>query len=167
MDEVDSRQWTAVERLYRQEIRMLQAGDYQQWLGLLANDVRYRAPVVRVVDHRDDDVGKPGDLAYYDEDRTSLELRVNKLASAMAWTEIPPSRLRYFIQLTDLSVDDIDFTAVSNFLVIQTRHEASEHFFYGERTDRLRPDSDTFVIAERNIVLDRVRLPSENLSLFF
>lgn len=156
-----------VERLYNREARLLQAGRYPEWLEMLTEDVRYRAPVVRVLDHRDEVVAGPSDLAYYDEDRESLQLRVNKLASTMAWTEYPPSRLRYFFQVTEVERDGSDLVATSNFLIFQTRHESHENVFYGERTDRLREVDGELAIADRLIVLDRARLPSENLSLFF
>lgn len=164
---VDDATWREIEHLYRREVGLLQAGDYVGWLDLLTDDIRYRAPVVRVVDRREDVVAQDGDLAYYDEDRRTLELRVNKLASTMAWTEYPPSRLRYFVQVTDASDDGDDVLATSNFLVYQTRHESHENVFYGERVDRLRRADSGLMIADRRIVLDRSRLPSENLSLFF
>jgi len=158
----------AIEQLYRREVLHLQSGRYREWLGLFSEDVRYRAPVVRVADNRDQVVAGPADLAYYDEDRESLELRVAKLASTMAWTEFPPSRLRYFIQVLEvIRSDEESVEANSNFLVFQTRHESHENVFYGERRDRLRQVGDDFLVAERTIVLDRGRLPSENLSLFF
>jgi 3-phenylpropionate/cinnamic acid dioxygenase small subunit len=167
MPGTDDALWREIEALYRREVRLLQAGEYRDWLGLLGPEMRYRAPVVRVADHRADAVAKDGELAYYDDDRTTLELRVEKLASTMAWTEYPPSRLRYFVQLLDVSHDSETVIAVSNFLVFQTRHESHENIFYGERTDRLRELDGGLVIVDRQVVLDRSRLPSENLSLFF
>lgn len=167
MPEADDGVWREIEQLYRRETRLLQAGEYRKWLELLADDIRYRAPVVGIVDHRSDVVAPRNALAYYDDDRESLELRVNKLASTMAWTEYPPSRLRYFVQLTDVECREADLRATSNFLVYQTRYESRENVFYGERSDRLRKIGGRLVVAEREVVLDRGRLPSENLSLFF
>ncbi|MBS1895525.1 MAG: aromatic-ring-hydroxylating dioxygenase subunit beta [Actinobacteria bacterium] len=167
MSVAEAETWTAVESLYRKEARLLQGGRYLDWLQLLTADIRYRAPVVRVLDHREDSVAGPSDLAYYDEDRESLELRVNKLASTMAWTEYPPSRLRYFFQVTEIASEGSELVATSNFLVFQTRHESHENTYYGERTDRLREVDGELAVADRVIVLDRARLPSENLSLFF
>lgn len=166
--DVDDGLWRSIERLYRREAGLLQAGRYEEWLTLFADEVRYRAPIVRVVDHRENVVAADGELSYYDDDRRTLELRVAKLASTMAWTEIPPSRLRYFVQLMDAhEEEDGAITATSNFLVFQTRHESNENVFYGERTDRLALPGGEPRITERRIVLDRSRLVSENLSVFF
>jgi 3-phenylpropionate/cinnamic acid dioxygenase small subunit len=158
--------WLTVERAYRREIRLLQAAEYREWLTLFAPEFRYRVPVVRSTDERSDMVAGEGELAYYDEDRTTMELRVDKLASAMAWTEIPPSRLRYFVQLLDVEVSDTPALAVSNILVFRARHETQENVFYGERTDRFVEVGGQLKIAERTVVLDRGRLAAENLSVF-
>lgn len=158
--------WATVERIYRHEIRVLQQGDYVTWLDFFAPEFRYRTPVVRNTDARADMVAPDGELAYYDEDRVTMELRVKKLASSMAWTEIPPSRLRYFVQLLDIEVTGTEFAAVSNVLLFRTRHEAQENVFYGERSDRFVPVHGAWKIADRTVVLDRGRLGAENMNVF-
>src|ERR1700743_219203 len=121
--------WSAVEGIYRKEIRVLP---------------------------------RP----YSDGDRTTMRLRAAKLASANAWTEVPPSRLRYFVQLLDIDVDGAAVVAVSNFLVFRTRNETQEATFYGERTDRFVDVDGQWRIADRVVVLDRARLGAENLNVF-
>jgi 3-phenylpropionate/cinnamic acid dioxygenase small subunit len=155
-----------VEGIYRREIRLLQRADYLGWLSFFAPEFRYRSPVIKNTDARADMVAGPRELAYYDEDRVTMELRAKKLASAHAWTEVPPSRLRYFTQLLDIDVAGTGVIAVSNFLVIRTRHEAQENLYYGERTDRFVDVGGQLKIAERTVVLDRARLAAENLNVF-
>jgi 3-phenylpropionate/cinnamic acid dioxygenase small subunit len=111
-------------------------------------------------------VARDGELAYYDEDRTTMELRVRKLASSRAWTEVPPSRIRYFVQLLDISSADSAVVAISNILVFRTCHESQENAFYGERIDRFVDVDGQLKIAERTVVLDKVRLAAENLTVF-
>ncbi|WP_433286286.1 aromatic-ring-hydroxylating dioxygenase subunit beta [Pseudonocardia sp. CA-142604] len=158
--------WPAVERIYRREVRLLQRADYLEWLSFFAPEFRYRAPVVRSTDARADMVALDGELAYYDEDRTTMELRAKKLASSRAWTEVPPPRLRYFVQLLDISSADSAVVAISNILVFRTCHESQENVFYGERIDRFVDVDGQLKIAERTVVLDRVRLAAENLTVF-
>jgi 3-phenylpropionate/cinnamic acid dioxygenase small subunit len=158
--------WPAVERIYRREIRLLQEADYLEWLSFFAPEFRYRAPVVGSTDARAEMVARNGELAYYDEDRTTMELRVKKLASSRAWTEVPPSRLRYFVQLLDISGADPTVVATSNFLVFRTCHESQENVFYGERIDRFIDINGQLKIAERTVVLDKVRLAAEHLNVF-
>jgi 3-phenylpropionate/cinnamic acid dioxygenase small subunit len=166
-DSRDARElWHAVEHLYRREIRLLQRADYVEWLSFFAPEFRYRTPVVMNTDARQDMVARDGELAYYDEDRVTMELRAKKLASANAWTEIPPSRLRYFVQLLDVTQAGAEVLAVSNFLLIRTRHETQENLYYGERADRFVAVGGELKIAERTVVLDRGRLAAENLNVF-
>lgn len=160
--------WSMIEDLYRREVLLLQSGRYEEWLSVFTEDVRYRAPVVRVADNREDVVAKEGDLAYYDEDLETLRLRAEKLASAMAWTEYPPSRLRYFVQVLEVEpVEGEEMLVRSNFLVYQTRLDDREHTFFGERLDRVKSVEGGWKVAARRIELDRSRMASENLSIFF
>lgn len=158
--------WPIIERGYRREIRLLQQADYLTWLDQFAPEFRYRTPVVRNTDARADMVARDGELGYYDEDRTTMELRAHKLASTMAWTEIPPSRLRYFTQLLDVWAEASTVVAVSNILVFRTRHESQENVFYGERTDTFAEFDGEWKITDRRVVLDRGRLGAENLNIF-
>ncbi|WP_326565283.1 aromatic-ring-hydroxylating dioxygenase subunit beta [Amycolatopsis rhabdoformis] len=157
---------STVDEIYRREIRVLQKSAYLDWLAFFAPEFRYRMPVVKNTDARADMIARDGELAYYDEDRTTMELRVRKLASSHAWTEIPPSRLRYFVQVLDLTVGEGGFEVVSNILVFRTRNEDQEHTYYGERTDRFVEVAGEWKIAERVVVLDRARLAAENMNIF-
>lgn len=164
---LDTRELRAtVEDLYRQEIRLLQNSRYLDWLSFFAPEFRYRMPVVKNTDARADMIAQDGELAYYDEDRTTMELRARKLASSNAWTEVPTSRVRYFVQVLDLSIEGAEVVAVSNVLVFRTRNESQEHTYYGERTDRLIEVGGEWKIAERLVVLDRARLAAENMNIF-
>ncbi len=162
----DGSPWSQIEWLYRREAMLLQSGQYATWLRLFAPEVAYRAPVVRVADHRSETVAGPHDLAYFDEDFNTLTLRVRKFASTMAWTEYPPSRTRYFFMVLEVQEDGSTVAANSNFLVYQTRHDSHEHQFFGERRDVMRRTDDGFLIVKREIILDRSRLGSENISIF-
>lgn len=164
--EADDAVRRSIEALYRREMRLLQDGRYEQWLGLFADEFRYRMPVVRMTDTRADMVAPDGELGYYDEDRSTMELRVRKFASRMAWTETPPSRLRYFVQLMEVESSGDEIRATSNFLVFRTRHESNENVFYGERVDYLVRQAGELRVRDRQAVVDRSRLAAENLSVF-
>lgn len=160
--------WTTVEAFYRRECVLLQAGRYREWVALFAPDVRYRAPVVRVADTREGMVAREDELAYYDDDHETLTLRAEKMSLTLSWTEFPPSRVRYFIQPLDIvALAAAEVQVTSNFLAYQTRLDHREHLFFGERTDVMRLDGPSPLVARRRIVLDRSRLASENVSLFF
>lgn len=157
-----------IDSLYRREMRLLQDGRYEEWLGFFTDDVRYHVPVVMVRENREEMVARDDELAYYDETLQTLTLRVKKLSHEMAWTEVPPSRTRYFLQIMDVEPgDEEEVFVTSNLLIYQTRHDNEENFFFGERLDRMRLVEGAWKVAHRRVVLDRSRLGAENISVFF
>src|SRR6478609_6794185 len=77
-----------------EEAALLDAADYQGWLDLITEDIRYVMPV-RVTTAR----GAPASngMGHFDEDMYALRKRVQRLATDHAWTEDPPSRTRHFV----------------------------------------------------------------------
>src|SRR5688500_10827302 len=112
-----------VQELQAREIRLLQAGRYEEWLGLFTDDLHYWMPIVPVRDTRKETEPDRHALAYFDDTLETLRLRVKRTSSRLAWTEIPPSRVRYFLQISDLTQGPSAGHAlvVSNLLVYQTR----------------------------------------------
>jgi 3-phenylpropionate/cinnamic acid dioxygenase small subunit len=71
------------------EAELLDQRRFREWLSLLADEVRYRMPVTVTTMRRTDHVSLGG-MAHFDEDRYSLEKRVERLEGDHAWTEDPP-----------------------------------------------------------------------------
>src|SRR5579859_1587271 len=88
-----------VEQFLYAEAALLDARKYREWLGLVADDIHYWMPIRRTVTNSDleREFTKPGDMAYFDDDRELLEMRVRKLEAGSAWSEDPPSRSRHFV----------------------------------------------------------------------
>ena len=162
---IDTPLWSATENFYRLEVMLLQDRRYREWLTLMDPAISYRVPVTTSTMSglvtRDDELG------YYDEDAELLEARVAKLESKQSWVENPPSRLRYFVQLIDVSTnEDATVTARTNLLLLQYRWNMEQHFS-GERTDILVPHNDRFLVRHRRVVLDRQAMGNQGLSVFF
>lgn len=152
-----------------EEIGLLQAGRLTEWLGLLEPEIRYWMPIQYIADDRKDGESGPNDLAYYDDTYETLELRVKRALSRWAWTELPFSRVRYFLQPLTIKPNDGGTIAVlSNMLVYQTRLDREENWFVGQREDVIRIGQDgAFKVLSRKITVDRTVLPSKNLTVFF
>lgn len=148
------------------EAAALQAADYDTWLAMLAPDVRYRVPVVLVSENIRDTEAGPQELAHYDDDLETLKTRVARMRSRMAWTEIPPSRTRYFVDPLSIRAEGEDILVSSNFMVHQTRLQREENWYVGRRDDRLRRTDAGLLLAERVAVIDRTVLPGKNLTVF-
>jgi 3-phenylpropionate/cinnamic acid dioxygenase small subunit len=154
-----------VEEFYRTEIMLLQDHQYRRWLKLMDDSIVYRVPVTTST--IDGLIAAEDALGYYDEDWALLKARVDKLESKQSWVEQPPSRLRYFIQLLELSHQvDGTIAARSNLLLNQHRWNLDQQFT-GERRDILKPIAGGLRLKSRLVVLDRQAFTHQGLSVFF
>ncbi|MEV5835447.1 3-phenylpropionate/cinnamic acid dioxygenase subunit beta [Nocardia sp. NPDC052112] len=163
-----------VEQFLYREARLLDEWQWPHWLALFEDDVRYWCPLRTNRPRREiaKERSSYGELSHFDDDRHSLEVRVDRLGTGMAWSEEPPSRTRHLI--TNVVVDEVlatqptELAVTSNFLLYRTNSETSTDIWAGSRQDRLRRrDDGSFGIAGRTIVLDQAVLTSKNLSVMF
>ena len=159
-----------VEQFLYEEAALLDARRYRDWLGLIADDIHYWMPIRRTVTNGDleREFTKPGDMAFFDDDRELLEMRVKKLEAGSAWSEDPPSRSRHFVanvRITDVQGDEI--TCDVAFHLYRTRLESEVDSWVGRRTDVLRRAGGGFRIAKRHLYLDQTIIRSTNMSTLF
>jgi 3-phenylpropionate/cinnamic acid dioxygenase small subunit len=104
-----------------------------------------------------------------EETKDTLERRVARLDTGMAWAEDPPSRTRHII--TNIEVEATDsadqLRVYSNFVMYRNRSETDQDFYVGSREDVLRREGGQLRISSRKIVLDQNVLLAKNLSNFF
>jgi 3-phenylpropionate/cinnamic acid dioxygenase small subunit len=160
-----------IERALFDEAALLDAHDYAGWLATLTDDIVYWMPIreTRATAERDREFTAFGEGAYFDEDRRSLELRIEKHGTGYAWSEDPPSRTRHCVsnvRILDKRPDG-DVTVGSNLIVYRCRLDTDEDWWVGRRVDRLRKVDGRWKLARREIYLDQTVLTSKNLSTFF
>ena len=159
-----------VEQFLYYEADLLDCRRFEDWLALLADDLEYWMPVrsTRALGDEANEFAKPGESAFFDDDKTSMGERVRKLFTGYAWAEDPPSRTRHIVSNVRINAVDGETIDVGcNFIVYRSRLASDEDLWVGRREDRLRRDGETFVIARRHLYLDQVSLNSKNLSIFF
>jgi 3-phenylpropionate/cinnamic acid dioxygenase small subunit len=162
----DAQLYFEVRSFQAREAAALQAADYDTWLAMLAPDVRYWMPVVCVSDDASQTEASSRELAHYDDNLETLKIRVARMRSRMAWTEIPPSRVRYFVEPLSIRAEGDDVLVSSNFMIYQTRLQREENWYVGKRDDRLRRVGGQLLLADRRAVIDRTVLPGKNLTVF-
>ena len=156
---------------------------FHDWLQLLTDDIRYwmgsrtnRYPksskAIAILDpdrYVEDDFAKEDQLAIFDEDKSTLNARVARLDTGMAWAEDPPSRTRHLITNIELEPGDAEseLKVCSNFMVYRSRSETEQDFYIGARRDILRRVHGAWKIASRKITLDQNVLLAKNVSVFF
>jgi biphenyl 2,3-dioxygenase beta subunit len=160
-----------VEEFLYLEAELLDDRKLREWLELLTDDVRYWMPIRHNTAERPQDIAeelsKPGEGYYFDDNKKSLSLRVERVYSKSAWSELPPSRTRHLITNVRVKRDNgAELEVHSNFLVYRTRMESDKDVFVGTRQDILRRVNGGFKIARRTIVLDQAVLDAKNISVF-
>jgi|SRR6266508_1353955 3-phenylpropionate/cinnamic acid dioxygenase small subunit len=153
------------------EAELLDDRKLREWLDLLTDDVRYWMPIrhnpLERSEDLSDELAKPGEGYYFDDDKKSLRIRVERVYSKTAWAEIPPSRTRHLISNIRVKKDDgSEIEVHANFLVYRTRMETDQDIFVGMRQDVLRRINGGFKIAKRTIILDQAVLRAKNISVF-
>ena len=172
-----------VEQFLYREARLLDERRFNEWLQLLTDDVHYwmisrtnRYPksskAIAILDpdrYVEDDLTREDELAIFDEDKSTLDARVRRLDTGMAWAEDPPSRTRHLVSNIEVEPGDTesDLKVYSNFVVYRSRAETEEDFYVGARQDVLRRVESAWKIASRKIILDQNVLTAKNVSIFF
>ena len=154
------------EFLYR-EAELFDEWRLREWLAMLTDDVVYRVPVRIAKEKAEGESAVTGvstEMFHLDEDRDSLELRVERLETGFAWAEEPPSRIRHHV--SNVRVDDL--AVRSNVLVYRSRWDKPDYdILSGERRDVFRRDDGELKLASRLVILDSTSVPTLNLTFFF
>ena len=162
-----------IEQFLFYEGALLDERQLDEWLGLLADDIRYFMPIRRTLANRDRAKTFSGDhdIAYYDDSKPSMAQRVRKYKTSSAWAEEPASRTRHFVtnvRITPLETAG-EYEVASAFLVYRNRAEDQTDLFAGERIDGLRRVESPagYQLFNRLILLDQGMLMANNISFFF
>jgi 3-phenylpropionate/cinnamic acid dioxygenase small subunit len=175
---VDIQMWFEVQRFLTAEARLLDNRAFEQWLDLLAEDIRYWVPIrhTRMVSSKPGDrdivheLSRDFEPCILDERKPQLALRVARLhTTRQLWSENPPGRGRHLITNVEaLHTDDpAELAVTSNFLLVYARFDEQGSQFFGERQDVLRRTGDSFQIASRKVVLDSTVIWSPAITTFF
>lgn len=163
--------WYGVQQFYAREAHLLDDREFHQWLDLMTEDIFYWMPMRRnrLRKEMKQEITGPGELAYFEESKRSLQVRVARLDTGMAWAEDPPSRTRHIVSniMIDGSPGNTEIGVQSSMLVYRTALEKEIEFFVGYREDVLRDVGGEWKLAKRTIVLDEATLSEKNLSVFF
>jgi len=167
---VDDALLSRITRFYNKEARLLDAERFSDWYELLADDLFYWAPLQENRFRRD---RRPmidaGNMAFFDERKADIAVRIGRLNSNLVWTEDPPTRHVYIISNVEAFETSVagEFEAHSTFVQYRNRSEHDETTLVGRRRDVLRATEDGFVIARRLILLPQSILLTKNLTTFF
>ena len=165
-----------IEEFLYYEADLLDERRYEDWLALVAEDVRYWMPMRRnvKVDDIEREFTREGlDISWFDEGKETLTRRVRQIQTGIHWAEEPVSRISHMVsnvRLLEASptwADPVEVTVRCRFLIYRNRVETETDILVGKREDLLRRVDGQWQIARRKIVLDQNVLLTKNLTFFF
>src|SRR6202045_3497169 len=119
------------EFLYR-EADLLDERRYEEWLALVAEDVRYWMPMRRnvKVGEAEREFTRAGqDINWFDEGKETLTRRVNQILTGMHWAEEPVSRISpmasnvRLLEVNPSAAESAEVAVRCRFLVYRNRVE--------------------------------------------
>jgi ethylbenzene dioxygenase subunit beta len=160
-----------VEQFLFAEARLLDEERYQEWLALLTDDVHYRVPGVDYRRRRDfAGAARPDAMAYFDDTKDLLALRVQRLVDETAWSEDPPTRHLHLVSNIEVAPAGTpgELLVHSAFVNHRCQRDTDQAVAYGRREDILRRSDDGGLrIARRTVRLQHATLPAKNINTFF
>jgi len=165
-----------IEEFLYYEADLLDERRYEDWLALVAEDVRYWMPMRRnvKVDDIEREFTREGlDISWFDEGKETLTRRVRQIQTGVHWAEEPVSRISHMVsnvRLLEASpswADPVEVTVRCRFLIYRNRVETETDILVGKREDLLRRVDGQWQITRRKIVLDQNVLLTKNLTFFF
>ncbi len=165
-----------IEEFLYHEAELLDERRYEDWLGLLTEDVRYWMPMRRNVKfgELEREFTREGyDINWFDEGKDTLTRRVNQILTGAHWAEEPLSRIAHMvsnvqiIQASPSWSEPEEATAKCRFLIYRNRVETETDILVGKREDTLRRVNGQWRISHRKIILDQSVLLAKNLTFFF
>ena len=159
-----------VEQFLYHEASLLDARRFDEWLALCADDIHYWMPIRRTTTAREigNEFTQPGAMAFFDDDKRTLVMRVQRMKVGRAWAEDPPSRTRHLVSnVRVLAVEGDDITVGLNFQLYRTRLNSEEDSWIGRREDVVRRCGDGFLLVRRHIFLEHTVILAQNMSSLF
>jgi 3-phenylpropionate/cinnamic acid dioxygenase small subunit len=150
------------------EAYLLDHDRFDDWVELLAEDLRYTAPVRRTVWRRQG-LGYDDTVGHFDDDYASIKMRVLRLAGDTAWAEDPPSRVRRNVGNAMIyeTTKPGEYAVMSNLVALRNRWDSDTFDIIScGREDLLRRDGTSFKLARRRILVDQALLGTPNLAIF-
>ena len=94
-----------IEEFLYHEAELLDERRYEDWLALIADDIRYWMPMrrnVKVGEQQREFTRADHDINWFDEGRETLERRVKQIMTGIHWAEEPVSRITHIVSNVQL-----------------------------------------------------------------
>ena len=171
-----------VEQFYYREARMLDSREYQQWLALVTESIRYVMPArvnqfvdnrkqgqeqMIAIEHELEGVDSDG-CPLREEGYANLFVRVDRAYKINSWAENPPARTRRIIGNVEvMSEEEGVLKVTSNFHLFFARPGSANYIYSGQRNDQLLVEGESYRIDYREVVMDYADIEYPTMGLLF
>lgn len=164
-----------VEDFLYYEADLLDEHKYDEWLDLFTEDASYWMPMRRNVPSKDmsQELTTEGkDVSWFNNDKETLQKRVDQIKTGVHWADEPLSRVSHMISnvrlldSTSSQVGPAEIRVKCRFMFYRNRHDDEETTLVGKRVDTLRRVDGQWKIARREIYLDQSVLLAKNITSF-
>jgi len=136
-----------IERFLYHEAELLDERRFNEWIDLIADDIRYFVPQRRNVkfgEQERENSDPESEISWFDEGKVTLAGRVRQINTGLHWAEEPLSRVCHIVSNVEvLDVQGDEVKVKSRFLVYRNRLQDEVDLFVGKREDTLRRDAET------------------------
>ncbi|WP_329407926.1 phenylpropionate dioxygenase [Nocardia vinacea] len=156
-----------VTQFLAREARLLDEGQEEEWYGTLDDEYELFIPIRQATEPRSNEIDRSGYRTK--ETKAHVRIRLDRLATGMAYSEVPPSRTMRMVGSIDIEeTDRPDVVAVRSAVLLYRQRGIDPHFdlLPYRRYDTLRSTAEGLRLLSREIILTEVSLATPNLGLF-
>lgn len=151
------------------EARLLDTERWEEWLGLMHDEVHYWMPGIENR-RREDKLGQYSaeHMAYFDDGLRDLTRRVTRFMQPSAWAENPPTRNVHMVTNIEAfeTSDKNDLEVHSCIYSVRSRGLDEHMEIIARREDVLRREDSELKIYRRKILIPNATLPCKNINTF-
>ncbi|PCI65624.1 MAG: aromatic-ring-hydroxylating dioxygenase subunit beta [Piscirickettsiaceae bacterium] len=163
--------YLALQRQLYYEARILSAAQYDEWLTMLADNIKYSMdmPQRRFIEDKSTATRAPRKTPIFDDDMAAIKMRIERFKTGFVWAENPINAIRHIIsnvEVFETEVED-EFAVYSIIEVHRSRLDAERKRLTAGRRDRWRVSGTEFKLVERTATLDDGVVLDSNINFFF
>jgi 3-phenylpropionate/cinnamic acid dioxygenase small subunit len=138
---------SSVEQFLYREARLMDEGQYQEWLSLWTTDAIYWVPC------NEDDNDPSRDVSLIYDNRERLVQRIDRLTSGTVQALDPKPRMRRVVSNIEIEAEHgDDLTVASNFILGHARWD-TQQIWVGRTVHKIRREGATLKMAFKKVML--------------
>jgi len=161
MTSIPCDQYISLLNYLHEEAELLDGRKYREWLSITTEDVVYR---MFLTDFISSVPGEEKLIPIMDEDRKSLERRVNRLYLENAWSENPPSHTLRVVSNLRVSSEDNVYLVNSNVVFYRDRGDLNSEILFARRKDQVISFNGKLRLRKRDVIIPDTVLKVKDVS---